>query len=292
MTKERSFIFKAGQKESPIRLKLETTRRKNAIDTFASREYLREEVMPTYKHSVGFQYAKIGEDESYSKMDVECGIPVGKDSVGFGKVDAFYTRRLYLVPDKLKLVWLIQGGLVRPMFGHNRVAINDRFFFGSPMGYTHMGHCYKSNAPQDKVEEVVGQEDQRSGDEDDGHTRGGNRRRKRGPQKEALGDDLGSLNYFQTQFRLEFMDIPLIKAVNLRTFTYLEVAFYPHLCAKATPSLQSLKDHSRLSLGYGFSIPVNDMISVLLYYNACNWGTHRGADHERRGYINVNFGFF
>lgn len=200
MTKERSFIFKAGQKDSPFRLKLETTRRKNAIDSFASREYLRDETMPTYKHSVGVQYAKIGEDESYRKVDVEYALPIGKDSVAFGKVDAFFTRRYHLLPEKLKLVWLIQGGFVRPMFGQGRVAINDRFFVASPMGYTHMGHSFKSNAPKEKIEEALGEEeplrsDDEAMNEEHKQTRG-RERKKKAINKEAIGDDLGSLNYF------------------------------------------------------------------------------------------------
>ncbi|TNV80343.1 hypothetical protein FGO68_gene16447 [Halteria grandinella] len=274
-------IFKTGQKDSPFRLKFETTRRKNALDTFASREYLRDETMPTHKHSIGLQYAKIAEDQSYRKLDIECALPIGKDSVAFGKVDAFYTKRFYPVEDKLKLVWLIQGGFVRPMFGMGRVAINDRFFIASPMGYQSMGNSFKSNVPKDSIEEVLGQQEQKQEDGEDDEEQKETRGRER-PKRERdlMGDDLGSLNYLQTQLRLEFMDIPLIRNINLRTFTYLELACYPHLNTKLTP--QSLMQSSRISLGYGF----------LLYYNACNWGTQKGADHERRGYINVNFGFF
>lgn len=47
-----------------------------------------------------------------------------------------------------------------------------------------------------------------------------------------MGDDLGSQNYLLASARLEFLDMPIIKELNLRTFTYAELAFYPSLKAK------------------------------------------------------------
>ena len=84
---ERSIIFKAGPLASKWRLKLETTRRKNAIDNFASREYLKDEIMPTHKHSVGLQYADMNESV-YKKVDFEVALP-GNDASSFAKVDFF-----------------------------------------------------------------------------------------------------------------------------------------------------------------------------------------------------------
>ena len=50
---------------------------------------------------------------------------------------------------------------------------------------------------------------------------------------------------------------------------------------------------TRLSAGYGISIPINPMISILLYYNALNFNSRLGkGDIERNGYINLNIGFF
>jgi hypothetical protein len=93
------------------------------------------------------------------------------------------------------------------------------------------------------------------------------------------------MSYLQSMARFDFLDIPLLRDINLRTFTYLELIMYPGMLLK-------FKNSARLSMGYGFVIPVNDMISVKLYFNACSWGSQAGADRERRGYINLNFGFF
>jgi hypothetical protein len=50
---------------------------------------------------------------------------------------------------------------------------------------------------------------------------------------------------------------------------------------------------SRFSAGFGISIPINPMISILLYYNALNFNSRLGkGDIERNGYINLNIGFF
>ena len=103
MALERSYIMKLGPQGSKWRFKLESTRRKNAIDNFASREYLRDETMTTHKHAVGLQYLDMQQD-SYRKLDLEIGLP-GADAASFVKVDAFMTKTKVLIPEKLKLVW-------------------------------------------------------------------------------------------------------------------------------------------------------------------------------------------
>jgi hypothetical protein len=104
---------------------------------------------------------------------------------------------------------------------------------------------------------------------------------------------LGSLNYLLTSARLEFLNIPLLKDLNnLRTFTYAELAFYPSLKAKGLLDTRTLKENTRLSAGFGLCIPINPMISILLYYNALNFNTQKCGDHERRGFLNFNIGFF
>ena len=115
MALERSYIMKVGPQGSKWRLKVETTRRKNAIDNFASREYLRDETMTTHKHALGLQYLDMKED-TYRKFDVELGLP-GADASSFLKVDAFMTKSKVLIADKLKLVWQLQGGAIRPIMG-------------------------------------------------------------------------------------------------------------------------------------------------------------------------------
>ena len=53
MSNESSFTLRTGEVGSPWKLRFENTFRKNVIDSFASHEYLRDEIMPTYKQAVG-----------------------------------------------------------------------------------------------------------------------------------------------------------------------------------------------------------------------------------------------
>jgi hypothetical protein len=73
---------------------------------------------------------------------------------------------------------------------------------------------------------------------------------------------------------------------------YSEVAWYPSIKETAL-SLRGVMGQTRLSAGFGISIPINPMISILLYYNALNFNSQGGrGDIERKGYINLNIGFF
>ncbi len=77
------------------------------IDSFASHEYFKNEIMPTYKQSVGLQYAAMTEN-SYKKFDIDVALPLtSRDAVSFVKVDAFQTRAHHFFDEKLKLVWLV-----------------------------------------------------------------------------------------------------------------------------------------------------------------------------------------
>ena len=97
--------MRLGPKASPWRLKLEGTRRKNITDYYASREYLQNETMITYKESVGLQYTKFTEDV-YKKFDIELALPISysHQSPAYLKVDAFWSKSFKLIEDKLKAV--------------------------------------------------------------------------------------------------------------------------------------------------------------------------------------------
>lgn len=93
-------------------------------------------------------------------------------------------------------------------------------------------------------------------------------------KKLTIGDDLGSQNYFLSSARLEFLNIPVLKDINgLRVFSYAEMAFYPSLKVKGLFNSKTIKDNTRLSAGFGLCIPINPMISILLYYNALNFNS-------------------
>ena len=48
-------------------------------------------------------------------------------------------------------------------------------------------------------------------------------------RKIVVGDDMGSENYLLAQTRLEFLNIPYLKLIGLKTFMFAEMAFYPSL---------------------------------------------------------------
>ena len=53
ISKENSLILRAGREGSKWKVKFEGTQRKNLIDPYSSREYLKNEIMLNYKQSVG-----------------------------------------------------------------------------------------------------------------------------------------------------------------------------------------------------------------------------------------------
>lgn len=69
------------------------------------------------------------------------------------------------------------------------------------------------------------------------------------------------------------------------------MVFYPSLRIKKL-DLNSIKESLRFSAGFGLCIPLNPMISILIYYNALNFNSQKVGDFERRGYLNLNMGFF
>jgi hypothetical protein len=52
-SQEESYTLRMGEVGSPWKLRFENNFRKNYIDRFASHEYLRDEIMPSWKQSAG-----------------------------------------------------------------------------------------------------------------------------------------------------------------------------------------------------------------------------------------------
>lgn len=93
LAKEKSYILKLGPESSNWRFKLESTRRKNCIEHYSSREFLENESVHTYKQSLGLEYVKMTE-QLYKKLDIEMALPEGlgfqHNLPSFFKVDGFY----------------------------------------------------------------------------------------------------------------------------------------------------------------------------------------------------------
>lgn len=69
------------------------------------------------------------------------------------------------------------------------------------------------------------------------------------------------------------------------------MAFYPTLKAKKL-NINTIIENTKFCAGFGLCIPLNQMVTIMLYYNAFNLNTARKGDFERKGFINVNLGFF
>jgi hypothetical protein len=60
--------------------------------------------MPTNKRSMGIQYSDMNQN-TYQKLDIEYGLPIGKNTSSFFKIDGFLTKSQILIEEKLKVVW-------------------------------------------------------------------------------------------------------------------------------------------------------------------------------------------
>ena len=148
------------------------------------------------------------------------GLPLQTNSSSFAKADFFHSQKVEIVPEKLNFIWQVQGGIIRPLLSGSNTAINDRFFITHPMGYTHIGHLYESNIPKSDQNEFLGQEIKEPIAESETPER---------TSKHAVGDDLGSMNYLLSTVRMEFLNIPFLKDIHLKTFAYAELALYPSM---------------------------------------------------------------
>jgi len=88
--------------------------------------------------------------------------------------------------------------------------------------------------------------------------------------------------------RFDFLNLPYLKKVNARAFTSCELAYYPEYLGNKSLAFSGKDSNIRASLGLGFNIPLNEMISIGLYYNCANFGTKPG-DIERTSFFNFVF---
>lgn len=75
------------------------------------------------------------------------------------------------------------------------------------MGYTHLGHSEPPNHPL-QIADL----------EEDSSEK---------YERKVVGDDLGSESYAAATLRLDFIDIPYIRDIGVKTFLYTDIVFYP-----------------------------------------------------------------
>jgi len=106
LSRENSFIFKLGNPEWPFTVRLESTKRKNFFDYYASKELLTNELLPTTKNSVALEFNEMNEDY-YLRGELELSIPdtplLRTDVPAFLKLDSMIATNKVLYDGKLKL---------------------------------------------------------------------------------------------------------------------------------------------------------------------------------------------
>jgi hypothetical protein len=89
-------------------LRFEGTKRKNRMDYYASREYLKEETMHNHKQSIGLEYTDLNET-CFKKLDIELAVPSGfgfeNGLPSFAKVEGLYANRYVLIQNKLNIAY-------------------------------------------------------------------------------------------------------------------------------------------------------------------------------------------
>mmetsp|Transcript_38249 Transcript_38249/g.36605 ORF Transcript_38249/g.36605 Transcript_38249/m.36605 type:complete len:138 (+) Transcript_38249:182-595(+) len=74
LSRERAHVVTLGPRESSWSLKLESITRKNIIDKYSSREYIKNETLPTHKYSAALQYQYMS-DSFYNIVSTELAFP-------------------------------------------------------------------------------------------------------------------------------------------------------------------------------------------------------------------------
>ena len=107
-----------------------------------------------------------------------------------------------------------------------------------------------------------------------------------------LGDDLGSERYVNFLGKLEFTNIPYLKAYNIKPFIFGELIFYPPYYSQSLPD--ALKKYTRGGIGFGFSIPlfIHEMLSIQLYHNAFVFNPIHKGDIARFNIVEIDIGIF
>jgi hypothetical protein len=75
LANENSWITKLNFSNSNWKLKLDFTTRKNMIDQFQSKEFIKNESMLTKKQSIGLEYNDFNEN-TLKKLNIELGLPL------------------------------------------------------------------------------------------------------------------------------------------------------------------------------------------------------------------------
>ena len=150
---------------------------------------------------------------------------------------------------KIKFVNYMKWGYLLPL-SNQTVAINDKFYIYHNMGFNNVGHTEGPTQQIDNLKEF----------------------------QELSFDDLGSNKYLSNQFRIEFSDLPALRALDLKAIWYLDAVYYPQEKSDKGTVVNSFLEYTRLSHGIGLTYSFSPMLSICLYYNIGNFNVRRGDD--------------
>jgi len=257
LSRERQLVARFGMTDSPWRLKAESVLRKNQFDHYASKEFIENELLHSRKYALGIERVAMSE-QFYSKLSLDRAL--GK--FPFWKSEFFLAGKVSLFTEKLRLSQTLSGGCVLG----GELAINDRLFLHNPLGFYFVGHNEPPNAKRLPAHSV--------------------------DKFEVGGDDLGSTHYVSYVGRVHFEDIPKLSEFGISPFLFLEALYYPSLKRGRDQNLhEQLKRDTRVSVGLGLSFQIQQVMTLMLYYNAACFNGQPG-DKPREGGVGVNFGFF
>lgn len=128
LSRENSLILRLNHTDWPFTLKLESTKRKNFFDYYASKELLHDELLPTTKNSVALEMNDMNE-KYYLRSELELSLPdtpfLSSDLSSFLKLDTMIASNKKFYDDKIKVCSSFSfGGMV----SSGKTSINDRFF--------------------------------------------------------------------------------------------------------------------------------------------------------------------
>lgn len=228
-------------------LKFSTTKRRNVFDSAACIDYFKYHTLPSQKLAVSLAYSKFN-FSNLLNFNVELAMTPRN---GAKHIKLEYDTAQSWAHDNLpmKFINYTKMGYLIPLT-QNRVLINDKFFIHHNLGFNTVGH---TELPAQQINNLK-------------------------PEQELMLDDLGSHKYLANQFRVEFSNIPAIRALDLKAMWYLDTIYYPNDKEDKGNLLESLIKFTRVSHGIGINYALSPMLSISLYFNIGNFNARNGDD--------------
>lgn len=226
-------------------LRLAGENRKNIFDSASCVDYFKQHSLPSNKISLSLNYNKIKINDIF-QLNWELAV-TPKNRAKFIKIE--HDRAHSWTKNKVKFVNYYRMGYLFPLT-NDIVYINDRFFTYHNIGYSSIGH---NQPPAQPILNLKA-------------------------NQEVMHDDLGSHKYLTNQFRIEFSNLPGLRALDLKAMWYFDAIYYPQEKTDNNGVLESLMNYTRFSHGIGLNYAISPVMNISLYYNIGNFNVRKGDD--------------